>query len=189
MEIVELAEHLAHRDPVKSEIDGITIDVGDVSVNFSAVQSPATSVDGQISFGGVVDGYPLLTGLDPNDDGRFTMRELRGLSERLAKFDRNKDGMLSEAESLSPIRICIGLGATAHKELINVRSLRDKAKAEPVVGPEWFVRMDRNDDNDLSRKEFPGTDEQYEQLDADGDKLISAAEANEFDKQQSDNAG
>ena len=37
--------------------------------------------------------------------------------------------------------------------------------------------MDRNKDNDLTRGEFPGTDEQFAAIDADGDELISAEEA------------
>ncbi|MEZ6088354.1 MAG: hypothetical protein R3C05_10080 [Pirellulaceae bacterium] len=43
--------------------------------------------------------------------------------------------------------------------------------------------MDRNQDSDLSRGEFPGTDEQFAALDADGDLLVSAAEANTYEKQ------
>ena len=35
----------------------------------------------QISIGAVNDGYPMLPDLDPNDDGRLTVRELRGVPE------------------------------------------------------------------------------------------------------------
>jgi Ca2+-binding EF-hand superfamily protein len=135
----------------------------------------------QVSLGAVVDGYPLLSGLDPNDDGRFTIRELRRLEERLRSFDRNADGQLTLSETRSPIRICVGLGPTVHRELASVRSNRT---TEPysVAGPEWFIRMDRNGDNDLSRNEFPGTNEQFAALDIDHDDLISAAEATHSDK-------
>jgi hypothetical protein len=37
--------------------------------------------------------------------------------------------------------------------------------------------MDRNRDGDVSPKEFLGTREQFRRLDADGDGLISLAEA------------
>jgi hypothetical protein len=37
--------------------------------------------------------------------------------------------------------------------------------------------MDRNADGDLSLREFPGTREQFARLDANGDGLIDAAEA------------
>jgi hypothetical protein len=37
--------------------------------------------------------------------------------------------------------------------------------------------MDRNGDGDLSRGEFLGTAEQFGRMDADGDGLVSAREA------------
>ena len=56
---------------------------------------------------------------------------------------------------------------------------------DPVQGPEWFVRMDRNRDNDLTPQEFPGTGEQFKALDTNGDALISADEAHQLDSQPS----
>ena len=41
--------------------------------------------------------------------------------------------------------------------------------------------MDRNRDGDVSRKEFLGTDEQFRQIDVDGDGLISVEEADRYD--------
>jgi Ca2+-binding EF-hand superfamily protein len=49
--------------------------------------------------------------------------------------------------------------------------------AENLSGPDWFRRMDRNQDGDVSKREFPGTARQFAQLDSDGDGLISGAEA------------
>ncbi|MBI1310883.1 hypothetical protein GC176_06205 [bacterium] len=143
-------------------------------VELSAVQD---TVSDQVSLGAVNDGYPLLAAIDPNDDGRFTIRERRTLTEQLARFDRDKDGSLSSSEAQATIRVCFGLGATVHRELAQLRRV-DRGPQTPVTpGPGWFVRMDRNKDNDLSRKEFPGTDEQFADLDADGDQLVSAEEA------------
>ena len=48
---------------------------------------------------------------------------------------------------------------------------------DALPGPEWFRRMDRNQDGDVSPREFPGTSEQFIQLDTDADRLISADEA------------
>ena len=70
-----------------------------------------------------------------------------------------------------------------HRELAGMRSLYRKEAVPSVTGPEWFVRMDRNKDSDLTRGEFPGTDEQFQDLDADHDELVSADEALKFDKQ------
>jgi hypothetical protein len=48
-------------------------------------------------------------------------------------------------------------------------------------GPEWFRRMDRNRDGDLSRAEFLGSDEQFRRIDTNGDGLISPEEAQRHD--------
>ena len=70
-----------------------------------------------------------------------------------------------------------------HRELASVRTIKQADQPARQAGPEWFVRMDRNKDNDLARGEFPGTDEQFESLDTDGDGLVDASEAIEFDNQ------
>ena len=44
-------------------------------------------------------------------------------------------------------------------------------------GPEWFTRMDRNGDGDLSLKEFLGTGSDFKNLDANGDGFLEAKEA------------
>ena len=157
----------------------ITLTLRGAPVILSAVQMHPSD---QISIGAVNDGYPMLPFLDPNDDGRLTLRELRGLKDALNGFDRNHDGSLTMDEVRSPIRLCFGLGANVHRELLGIRKLYRKVLTPKITGPEWFNRMDRNRDNDLTRLEFPGTDEQFEALDADHDALISADEALRFDE-------
>lgn len=163
----------------------ITLYVGQTPILFSAVQDPASD---QISLGGVVDGYPLLPIVDPNNDGRFTVRELRSLVSRLKPFDVNLDGQLTSDEAVAPIRVCFGRGATVHRELANLRDVPAPPSSKSAQSPEWFARMDRNQDGDLTRGEFPGTDEQFRSLDADDDELISAAEASAFDQPPSPKA-
>ncbi|MEM1070522.1 MAG: hypothetical protein AAGI63_16590 [Planctomycetota bacterium] len=149
-------------------------------IEFAAVQRSSSQ---QISLGAVMDGYPLLPSLDPNDDGRLTIRERRELPSRLGRFDLDGDGALTAPEVLPPIRVCVGLGPTAHLELAKIRTTSNIVSEKSIEGPDWFVRMDRNADNDLSRSEFPGTDDQFTNLDSDDDQLISAAEAIEFENQ------
>lgn len=160
--------------------DGQSIDVwiGDILVTLSAVQDQPSD---QLAIGAVVDGYPLLPALDPNEDGKLTVRELRQVVERLRSFDRDQDGRVAASEARSPVRVCLGLGPMVHRELADLRTVHSKSSAPADAGPSWFVRMDRNQDNDLTRGEFPGTDEQFRALDADGDRLISAQEARDFD--------
>lgn len=160
----------------------IRLTVGGTPIHFSAVQAAESD---QLSVGLVNDGYPLLPEVDPNEDGRLTIRELRQLTGRLREFDRNGDGNLTAEESPSTVRICFGLGPIVHRELADMRRVRQASDEKSITGPEWFVRMDRNRDNDLTREEFPGTDEQFAALDADGDQLISAQEAADFDSKSS----
>ncbi|HSG70548.1 MAG TPA: EF-hand domain-containing protein, partial [Planctomycetaceae bacterium] len=142
----------------------IVISREDCEIWFSANQLQAGD---QISIGAVNDGYPMLPVLDPNDDGRFTLRELRGLAESLKQFDRNQDGQIQKDELRPTIRVAFGMGPYAHQALAGIRSVNSSATSS-VSGPEWFVRMDRNKDGDLTRQEFPGTDAQFAELNADG---------------------
>lgn len=132
----------------------------------------------QISLGAVNDGYAMLPEADPNSDGRFTIRELRQLKERLKSFDSNADGQIDFHEIRPTIRVCLGLGPTAHEPLAILRDASSVDSASSIPGPEWFTEMDKNKDYDLTRQEFPGTDEQFQQLDKDQDELISSEEAN-----------
>lgn len=161
----------------------VTLTVEGTPVAFSAIQRDPSD---QVSVGAVIDGYPILPVIDPDDDGRFTIREMRSLVERLRAFDRNQDGRLTVEENPSPLRVCFGLGPLVHNELADIRSVNRPAKGATTAGPEWFVRMDRNRDNDLTRNEFPGTDEQFAAMDADNDALISVDEAVRFDRQSQD---
>ena len=51
------------------------------------------------------------------------------------------------------------------------------AQPRTPVGPIWFQRMDRNQDGDLTWKEFLGPRRVFEELDADHDGLIDPFEA------------
>jgi Ca2+-binding EF-hand superfamily protein len=171
----------ALRDAVaEASVNGetITLPIGGAWVAISAVQAGASD---QISLGAVNDGYPLLPVVDPNDDGRFTVRELRELAVRLRRFDRNQDGALTAEEAQPTIRVCFGLGPLVHRELAGVRSVNPRSTPPAVAAPPWFARMDRNKDQDLTRGEFPGTDDQFQELDADQDGLVSGQEAVEFE--------
>ena len=44
-------------------------------------------------------------------------------------------------------------------------------------GPEWYQRMDRNGDGDVSRREFLSSRADFQRLDADADGLIDLSEA------------
>ena len=166
----------ATRDIERIRDDGqtIRIDTGAMPIEFSAVQQDASE---QVSIGAVIDGYPLLGDLDPNSDRRFSVRELRSIITGLKVFDTNEDGSIEMLETPPTLRVCFALGPIVHRELAQLRSTGKKGKSGEPSAPEWFMRMDQNRDGDLSRREFPGTDDQFIELDKDGDELVSIAEA------------
>lgn len=166
----------------KCSVNANQIDVqfDQVMVTFSTIQSVQKPDQDQISVGAVVDGYPLVMAVDPNADGRITIRERRDCATRLLAYDTDGDGQIASDEAQSPLRVSFGFGPIVHMDLAR---LRDPAMPTTnptlVAPPEWFARMDSNTDGDLSRREFSGTDEQFRQLDTDDDQLISSAEANQ----------
>ncbi len=163
--------------PATLRKDSITLRIAGTLLELSAVQSATADASDQVSLGAVRDGYPLLPEIDVNEDGRLTLREIWKAPERLAAFDRDGDGAISAGELAPTVRLAIGRGAAAHLPLAVVRSLHPPTAAPQVEPPAWFVRMDRNKDGDLSRREFLGGQQQFEVLDADGDQLISGFEA------------
>ena len=169
------------KDAVKKNPSSLTLALPSFNLEFLAAQG--TSSD-QISIGAVNDGYAMLQEIDPNADGQFSIRELRQLNERLAVFDQNSDGQIGANETRPTFRVCIGLGPTAHQPLALLREVNSQDLAAQETGPDWFTEMDKNKDNDLTRQEFPGTDEQFKELDGDGDELISSTEANKRPKDE-----
>lgn len=181
--IVKLSDALQSRVTAIDSVAGVLkLRLGNSPYEFSAVQA---GMSDQVSIGAVIDGYPLLPAADPNGDGRITIRERRTFVERLATFDQDRDGRITADESKATMRICFGLGATVHRELVELRRSSVPASIPLHASPEWFNRMDRNQDREISRSEFPGTDEQYQALDFDADQLIDTAEAIRYDATQS----
>src|SRR5262249_3839556 len=112
-------------------------------------------------------------------DNRLGLRELRTASDRLASFDRDGDGQVNAAEiphrfdwSLS--QVPIPLGFVVRGNLTRMEIVRPRI---PTQNPAWFQKLDRNQDGDLSPREFLGPRAEFRRLDADGDGLISASEA------------
>lgn len=120
---------------------------------------------------GIVD--PLFAVLDENGDGRLATRELRSGAEKLQRLDMDGDGTVSLDEFPAFGGLSVYRGGDRDGS-----GLPSRAYQPPVEGrPDWHLGMDFNGDGDVSWAEFLGNQTQFEQLDRDGDGLLSVVEA------------
>jgi Ca2+-binding EF-hand superfamily protein len=121
-------------------------------------------------------GRGLFELIDTNRDGRLSPRELKNAWKTLEPWDLDGDGCISRNEIPRRLQLIISHGRPASN------SPAAAPAVAPVVskarsGPLWFRKMDRNGDGDVSRKEFLGSDEDFDRIDTDHDGLISEKEA------------
>jgi Ca2+-binding EF-hand superfamily protein len=120
--------------------------------------------------------------LDETGDGRLSLREMKNAAGRLAAFDKNNDGKIASGEM--PVELTVafsrggyygyrGRAVFAGGRRIPARNATPSKKQ----GPEWFVRMDKNGDGDLTPREFLGDADKFKQLDTNGDGFIERKEA------------
>ena len=128
-------------------------------------------------------GRAIFSILDLDRDRRLGAREVMRTVDRVMSWDSDGDGRVSADEIPYYFQVTI-----ARDELNGLIGGSVAAGAAPrlmavsradgaAVGPDWFVKMDRNHDGDVSRREFLGPREQFERLDSDKDGLIGPDEA------------
>ncbi len=124
----------------------------------------------------------ILHWLDPDRDGRITPREVRNAVEALLRLT---DGG-SLAKTAMPILLHLEIGPAVGFSFWTDSTLASVVALSAINGegssiPLWFTRMDRNQDGDVSPREFLGPLHKFREMDTDGDGLISPEEAARFD--------
>lgn len=118
---------------------------------------------------------PLFEELDADSDGRLGTREISSCHETLLRRDANGDGALSADEL--PYTMIV---AFIRDEPASARNFyvppRIRGAASGEQPPAWFRHADLNDDGDVSRREFVGSVERFEEFDANDDGFLSVEE-------------
>ena len=126
------------------------------------------------------DSRTLFEVMDQDYDQRLTMREFAGFSDRIKPLDTNRDGILDANEMSQKYRLVFSLGKPRvfRQQMAGPQTSGVPApRATPNTdGPAWFRKMDRNQDGDLSWREFLGKREVFQRLDLDQDGLVTAQE-------------
>jgi Ca2+-binding EF-hand superfamily protein len=129
------------------------------------------------------DGAGFFSTLDTNGDRRISMREMRYADKTLTRMERDDKPGLSLAEPTRRFRIEFTRGVfnPFGNQERRVNPQMPTAQVDTIkpraVGPIWFQRWDRNNDGDITWREFLGPRDAFEQLDADRDDLIDPKEA------------
>ncbi len=131
------------------------------------------------------DTTSLFEALDRDEDRRLSPREFQGGVDPFLALDRNGNGKLAESELVTKYTLEFAVTRPTEFDDLSGGGAMNAMAAEarlpilrPVTqGPEWFQRMDRNQDGDVTWREFLGPRASFDRFDTDENGLIDATEA------------
>ena len=141
----------------------------------------ATAQDANISITANDLGRGIYPVLDADGDSRLSLREMKSAWTRLKPLAKN--GKLTQAYLPRTLRITVGQGNNNNFAAppIAFGGMMPTRSVPRGSAPVWFRKMDKNNDGDISPREWLGTDEDFKAIDTDGDGLISVEEAVKFE--------
>lgn len=119
----------------------------------------------------------LLVALDRNLDGRLQPGERQEIEGLLERYDANADDQVSVGELPAVVSLIFIRGDLQQSEELFRQTPERVSPQNAGEAPLWLIRMDRNEDGVVTRREFPGPPEKFQQLDQNGDGEVVAAEA------------
>ncbi|MGL6073434.1 MAG: EF-hand domain-containing protein [Fimbriiglobus sp.] len=111
-------------------------------------------------------GHGLFEMLDTDHDGSLSVRELRNAWDRLQDSGCITDDRFDRKKLPRQLLATVSHG---HPQVSLGKPVR--------TGPAWFLAMDRNNDGDVSCKEWVGDQDLFQKLDTNSDGLLTAVEA------------
>ena len=143
----------------------------EIVASYDRMQAPQRT---QIRAAAVNQGNSLFSVLDVSGDGRLSLREMRTAHVQIKSFDKNKNNKISSDEIPNTVAVTFGIGNAAVSYQQRRANPNQPAKSD---SPDWFTRMDRNGDGDVTLKEFLGDEESFKKLDTNNDGFIEPKEA------------
>ncbi len=107
----------------------------------------------------------LFEMLDANHDAALSVRELRTAWQTLKIASCTSEDRVDLDRIPNVLLLIVSQGYP------------DSLASTTTTSVEWFRRMDRNSDGDVSRREFTGSPDAFRRLDQDRDELLSPREA------------
>jgi Ca2+-binding EF-hand superfamily protein len=144
------------------------------------VEQESTSSQSRVEMIISHDGKSVFEVVDRDQDRRLSRRELAHAGMALLAYDRDGDGAITAVELAGRFQAALESGRPLlfrNATMMPRAEMTNPVVNAPSAGPDWFRKMDRNRDGDVSLREFLGPLAAFKKLDADGDGLISAAEA------------
>lgn len=125
-------------------------------------------------------GRDLFQILDSDRNRSLGRRELARAVKRIELWDTDSDGEVSESEIPQLYQLSFGPGQPQFRGVQipgqAMQNANDGASTNSVA-PLWFRKLDRNEDGELARREFPGSLTEFQTLDQNSDRVIDTAEA------------